>query len=42
MEDSKELKFEEHKSAVGMEMRNKRIMLFTICYNPMVSKLETT
>ena len=42
MEDSKELKFKWHKSAVGMGMRNKGIVMFTICYNPMVSKLETT
>ena len=42
MEDSKELKFKWHKSAVGMGMRNTGIVLFTICYNPMVSKLETT
>ena len=40
-EDSyqKELRFKGHKSAVGMGMRNKRIILFTLCYNPMVSKL---
>ena len=30
------------KLQVGMGMRNKRIMLLTIYYNPMVSKLETT
>ena len=39
---SKELKFKRHKSAVGMGMRNKRIILFTIYYNLVVSKLETT
>ena len=43
MEDSKEIKFKWHKNAVGMGMRNKGIVLFTICYNgPVVSKLETT
>ena len=26
----------------GMGMRNKRIYLFTICYDPVVSKLEAT
>ena len=26
----------------GMGMRNKQIYLFTICYNPVVSKLEAT
>ena len=26
----------------GMGMRNKWIYLFTTCYNPVVSKLETT
>ena len=36
---SKELKFKRHKSAFGMGMRNKRIILFTLCYNPVVSKL---
>ena len=41
MEDSKEQKFEQHKSAIGMGMRNKGIVLFTICYDPVVSKLET-
>ena len=39
---SKELKLERHKSAVGMGIRNKRIILFTIYYNPVVSKLEAT
>ena len=40
-EDSyqKELRFKRHKSAVGMGMGNKRIILFTFCYNPVVSKL---
>ena len=42
MEDSKELKFKWHKSAIGMGMRNKSIMLFTVSYNPVVSKLETS
>ena len=42
MEDPKELKFKRHKSAIGMGMRNKGIVLFTICYNPVVSKIETT
>ena len=35
----KELKFKRHKSAVDMGMRNKRIILFTFCYNIVVSKL---
>ena len=39
---SKELKFKRHKSAVGMGMGNKRIWLFTFCYNPVASKLYTT
>ena len=34
---SKELK--RHTSAVGMGMRNKRIILFTLYYNFVVSKL---
>ena len=40
MEDSQELKFKWHKSALGMGMRNKGIVLFTICYNPVVSELK--
>ena len=36
-------KVQKHKKVQnGMGMRNKRIYLFTICYNPVVSKLETT
>ena len=42
MEDSKEQKFKRHKSAIGMGMRNKGIVLLTICYDHVVSKLETT
>ena len=42
MEDSQELKFKWHKSAIGMGMRNKGIVLLTICYDPVVSELETT
>ena len=30
------------KVQIGMGMRNKRIILLTICYNPVVSKMETT
>ena len=40
MEDSKELNFKWHKSPIGMGMRNKGIVLFTICYNPVVSELK--
>ena len=38
----KNKKFKRHKSAIGMGMRNKWIMLFTTCYNPVVSKPEAT
>ena len=36
---SKELKFRRHQSVGVMGMRNKRIILFTLYYNPVVSKL---
>ena len=36
-------KVQNHKKVQnGMGMRNKRIYLFTICYDPMVLELETT
>ena len=38
----KNKRFKRHKSAIGMGMRNKWIVMFTICYDPMVSKLEST
>ena len=42
-EDSKENQIPKApKVQNGMGMRNKWIYLFTICYNPVVSKLEAT
>ena len=36
-------KVQKHKKVQnGMGMRNKPIYMFTICYDPVVSKLETT
>ena len=36
-------KVQKHKKVQnGMGMRNKQIYLFTVCYDPMVSKLEAT
>ena len=41
-EDSKGHKVHKQKMPGGMGMGNKQIFLFTMCYNPVASKLEAT